>query len=247
MHRIVTIFIFLFLYHSSPAQKNLAYLHAMHVKNSGHWYRNMTFVQTTEMYRNDSLVRKATWFETLNLPYDLRIDLDTPSKGNFVLYKKDSVYRFQKNQLRNVTSDTNPFVFFIGGLYYLPFDSVLHYLAGKGYDVNKGYQTTWNGTPVWVVGRNNDHDSSNAIYIDRKNLWFVRIIEKEKGRTLDARMGNHKKLEKGATETRVEIYVNGKLAQVEIYDQVKADVPVDKKLFDPLQATTAKHWYIEKQ
>jgi hypothetical protein len=215
----------------------------MHLKNAGRWYHNMTFVQTTEVYRNDSLIRKATWYETLNLPYDLRIDLDDPAKGNFVLYKKDSVYRFKNSSLQNVSADTNPFIFFIGGMYYQPFDSVLQYLSAKGYDVKKGYRTTWEGNPAWVVGRNNEADSSNAIFIDLKNFWFLRIIEKDKGRTLDAHMNDHKRLAKGSTETRVDIYVNGKLAQVEKYDQISVDVSLDDNLFDPLKASTAKHWF----
>jgi hypothetical protein len=231
----------------SPAQKGMQYLKAMHLKNSGHWYSTMTFVQTTEFYRNDSMVRKATWYEALKLPYDLRIDLDDPAKGNFVLYKKDSVYRFQNKNLRNVSADTNPFIFFIGGMYYQPFDSALQYLSAKGYDVKKGYQSTWKNRPVYVIGRENEADSSNAIWIDKKNLWIMRLVEKDKGRTIDAHMDGHKKLKKGSTETRVEIYVNGKLAQVEKYDQISIDVSLEDMLFDPLNASSAKHWFNESK
>jgi len=141
-------------------------LKVLYAKNAGHWYQNMTFVQTKEVYRGDSLFRKATWHETLKLPYDLRIYFEDPAKGNFVLYKKDSVYRFQNKQLRNVAADTNPFIFFIGGMYYQPFDSVLYYLAAKVYDVGKGYATTWDGAPTYVIGRSNESDSSNAIWVN---------------------------------------------------------------------------------
>jgi outer membrane lipoprotein-sorting protein len=225
------------------AQNGIKYLEALYSRNQGHWYNTMTFVQTTESYRNDSLIRKATWYEALKLPNDLRIDFEDPAKGNFVLYKKDSVYRFQNNNLRTVNADTNPFLFFIGGMYYQPFDSVLSYLAAKGYVVDKGYETTWQGAPAYVVGRSNENDTANAVWIDTKNQWIVRIIEKSKGQVLDARLLNHKQLSKGSTETRVEINVNGKLVQVESYDQIKADVPLDDALFNPLTASTAKHWF----
>jgi hypothetical protein len=243
MNRILSIVFLLFVCKFSAAQKGNQYFRAMHAKNSGRWYSTMTFIQTTEFYRNDSLVRKATWYEALKLPYDLRIDIGDPATGNFVLYKKDSVYRFQNNKLRTVTGDTNPFIFFIGGMYYQPYDSALQCLSAKGYDVKKGYATTWKGKDAWVVGRSNESDSSNAIWIDKKNLWIVRLVEKDKGRTIDAHMSGHKKLAKGTTETLVEIYLDGKLAQVEKYDQISIDVPLDDKLFDPSTATSAKHWF----
>lgn len=208
----------------------------------------MTFVQQTEFYRNDSLIRKATWYEALRLPYDLRIDFDDLSKGNYVLYKKDSTYRFQNGTLRSVSADINPFIFFIGGMYFMPFDSALHQLKSKGYDVSKGYRTTWEGKPTYVIGRSNENDSSNSIWHDIENLWFVRLVEKNnRGPVIDAHMKAHKKLSKGTSETKVDIYVNGKLVQVETYDQIKTDVPLDDALFDPLKASGAKHWFIPQR
>lgn len=202
----------------------------------------MTFVQTTEFYRNDSLIRKATWYEALKLPYDLRIDIEDPTKGNFILYKKDSSYRFQNHNLRSARADVNPFIFFIGGMYYMPFDVVLQQLQKKGYNVNKGYAASWDGKPAFVIGRENEQDSSNAVWIDTENLWLVRLVENSNGQTIDARMKAHKKLAKGSTETRVDIYVNGKLVQVENYDQIKIDVVLDEQLFDPVRAATSRHW-----
>jgi hypothetical protein len=58
-------------------------------------------------------------------------------------------------------------------------------------------------------------------------------------------MKAHKKLTKGTSETKVDIYVNGKLVQVETYDQIKTDVPLDDALFNPLKASGAKHWFKE--
>ena len=242
MSRTLVISLYLLLSLSLGAQQGAQYLKALYSKNHDHWYRTMTFVQTTENFRNDSLIRKATWYEAVMLPNDLRIDFDTPSKGNFVLYKKDSVYRFQDNSLRNVNADTNPFLFFIGGMYYHPFDSVLQYLASKGYDVSKGYETKMDGVPAYVLGRDRETDTTNAVWIDTKNQRILRIAERYRGQLLDAHLLNHKQLPKGSTETKVDIYVNGKLVQVESYGQIKPDVPLDEALFNPSTAATARHW-----
>lgn len=233
------------LFHiSSDAQQGVQYLKAMHLKNSGNWFKTMTFVQTTEFYRNDSLIRKSTWYEALKLPYDLRIDFEDPAKGDYVLYKKDSTYRFQSNTLRNVSADLNPFIFFPGGMYSMPFDSVLQQLKIKGYDINKGYQTQWEGRPVYVIGSANEKDSSNAIWVDTENLWFLRLVEKNsRGQVIDAHMKAHKRLAKGSSETKVDIYLNGKLIQGEYYDRINIDVPLDNDLFNPLKSGSVKHWF----
>ena len=228
----------------AQAQEGIQLLKNMHARNQGNWYQTMTFVQTTEFYRNDSLLRKATWYEALKLPSDLRIDFEDPSKGNFVLYKKDSTYRFQNHALRTVSADNNPFIFFLGGMYFLSFDSVLQELKRKGYDVNKGYKTQWNGTPAYVIGRSNVEDTSNGVWLDMENGWFVRLVEKNsRGQVIDAHMKAHKKLPRGSSETKVDIYVNGKLVQVENYDQIKVDVPLDESLFDPRTADATTHWF----
>ena len=39
------------------------------------------------------------------------------------------------------------------------------------------------------------------------------------------------------------MYLNGKLFQVENYNQIEADVPLDDDFFDPKTAPTAKHWF----
>jgi hypothetical protein len=234
---------FILLGTTTYAQDGISYLRKMYNQNHNNWYHNMTFVQTTEVYRNDSLIRTSTWYEAVNLPYDLRIDLDVPQKGNFVLYKKDSTYRFVNNGLRNKSAGTNPFIFFLGGMYYMSFDSVLSELSKRKFDVNKSYTTELDGNKVCVIGRSSEKDSGNCIWIDTKNLWIVRQMEIDRGQALDAIMKNHKKLSKGSTETAVDIYINGKLVQVEKYDQISADVPLDPNLFDPVNFSSAAHWY----
>ncbi|MER3469947.1 MAG: hypothetical protein C4330_01090 [Chitinophagaceae bacterium] len=69
------------------------------------------------------------------------------------------------------------------------------------------------------------------------------MVESKKGQTLDARLKGKQNLTKGSTETRVDIYVNGKLVQVESYDQIKIYVPLDSGLFDPANASSSKHWF----
>jgi hypothetical protein len=213
----------------------------MYNAHKGKWYKTFTFVQQTETYRNDSLQRTATWYEASRFPHDLRIDFENPKNGNAVIYRKDSTYRFQQGKLARVTAGTNPFTFILGGMYLMPFDSVKAYLQHDGYDLSKGYTTNWQGRKAYVVGAMAGDTTSKQMWIDAENLYLVRTIEISRGAHMDARMSGQMKVGGGWSETRVEFYFDGKLRQLEKYSDLKADMPLDERVFDP--ASFGKiHW-----
>ena len=51
-------------------------LRIMYAKYAGKWHRALTFRQTTERYRNDSLKSTQTWRESMFYPDKLRIDIE---------------------------------------------------------------------------------------------------------------------------------------------------------------------------
>ena len=225
---------FLLMGKPASSQRGEALLRKMHDKYFGRWYRTFTFVQTTDIYRNDSLIRTSTWYEAAHFPYQFRIDLGDPNDGNAVIYLEDSTYRFQNHNLVSVTAGTNPFTFLLGGMYAVPLDSALSKLKHQGYDLSKMYSTTVDGNKVFVLGAANAADSlSKQFWVDSQHYYIVRTIGSYEGNLLDAKTSGHIQLNNGWSETRVVIYVNGKLRQVEKYADLKADVPLDDRLFDP--------------
>ncbi len=62
----------------------------MHSRYAGKWMKTFTFMQTTEVYRNDSLKRKDTRYEAAEYPDKFRIDFALPDSGNAVIFKGDS-------------------------------------------------------------------------------------------------------------------------------------------------------------
>src|SRR5678816_1344109 len=215
----------------------------MHDKYFGRWYRTFTFVQTTEIYRNDSLIKTSTWYEAAHFPYQFRIDMSDPKDGNAVIYLEDSTYRFQNNNLRSVTAGTNPFTFLLGGMYAVPLDSALSKFKHQGYDLSKMYSTTVDGRKVFVVGAASAADSlSNQFWVDSEHYYIVRTIDSDNATRFDAKTSGHVQLNNGWSETKVIIYVNGKLRQVEKYADLRADVPLDDRLFDP-KHFGEWHWF----
>ncbi len=217
----------------AQAQTGEKYVEQMHARYKNNWYRTMTFTQDTEIYRNDSVIRKQVWYEMVRFPFELRIDVDSISGGNKTYYKKDSTYRIRKNKIAGVGLDHNPFIFFLGGMYMLPLDTVKAQLKQNGYDLSLGGITNWQGRKTFIIGAASDNDTSrNQFWVDAQHLYIVRVMLKLGNSPFDIQLLDHQKLDKGWSETTVKFYREGKLLQTEKYRDIKTDVKLGDEVFD---------------
>lgn len=215
------------------AQTGEQYVKSMYSKYKNDWYRTLSFTQETGVYRKDSLIRKNTWYEFARFPYELRIDVDSVNGGNKTFYLKDSTYRVRGGKIRNAAVDPNPFVFFLGGMYMLPYDSVLSHLKRNHYDLTLGDVTNWQGRKTFIIGDSNGKDSvRNQFWVDAEHLYIVRIRLNSGKNLLDAHLSDHVKLKKGWSETQVKFYIDGELLQTEKYSDLKPDVELGDEVFD---------------
>jgi hypothetical protein len=208
-------------------------LKLMYNRYAGKWHHALTFKQTTETYRNDSLKRTQTWRESMLYPDKLRIDIEPLENNNTIIFRGDSTYSIRSGQLKSAQGQGNDLIFLLGGLYFYPFDKTLEKLKSLGYDTTKGYEDTWKGKPVYVVGTLDKDAKVNQLWIDKKDLYLVRMIEYTKDRKEEALFDDHLKLDGGWTETKVHFYINDKLLQVESYFECKAVPAFDAGIFDP--------------
>jgi outer membrane lipoprotein-sorting protein len=223
------------------AQTGEETLTRMHSRYAGKWYKTFTFVQTTGIYRNDTLQRTATWYEAAKFPHELRIDREDPKNGNTTIYRKDSTYNFQNGKLARVSAGTNPFVFLIGGMYSVPFGQAKQQLLADGFDLSKGYTTDWKGRKALVIGAAAGDTTSKQLWVDAEHFYILRYIEKDRGSLMDVHMSKQVRIGGGWTETWVEFYFDGKLRQTEQYHDMKADRALDAQLFEPA-AYGKWHW-----
>jgi outer membrane lipoprotein-sorting protein len=206
----------------------------MYNRYAGKWHRTLTFTQKTERYRNDSLKSTQTWHEAMLAPDKLRIDIEPLANGNTIIFRGDSTYNFRNGQLRSASKDENDLIFLLGGLYFYPWDAVVAKLKSGGYDLSKSYETTWKDKPVYVIGSNNKDDlTSNQLWVDKKELYLVRMIEQTKGTKEECIFDDHVKIGGGWSETKAAFYFGGKLLQVETYSDYKEEPDLDERIFDP--------------
>lgn len=212
---------------------SIGLLKKMHTRFRGTWYQTFSFNQTTEIYRNDSLVRLETWYENIKFPDKFRIDFGNPDSANAVIFRSDSSYLFKKSKLVRVAFNNDDLLFLLGGMYFYSFDTVIAKMNLFGYDLNKFHEDTWKGTPVYMVGADKNEDSVNQVWIEKINYRPLRMLRYENSSKEEAMFENHVKLKGGFTETLVYFYINGRLIQVEKYHDLKGNVPINDAIFDP--------------
>ena len=204
----------------------------MYKRYTGKWYKNFTFTQTTENFKDDSLIKTTTWYESIVFPDYFRINFGEPSEGNAVIYKKDSTFNFRKGKLIQKGLRTDDVTLLLGGMYFMPFDSVKTKMKTEGYDITKAHESTWEGNKVYVIGSETDDEKLSQLWIDKEKLIVVRFIKYLPTMKQDARMSAHQKFGKAWSETIVVFYLNDKLFQKEKYYDCKVNTDVDMGIFD---------------
>jgi hypothetical protein len=221
------------------AQDIIKQMYATHATG---FRKNLSFIQQTAFYRNDSLIKKATWYEVLVYPDKLRIDIDNPADGNAIFYVNDSAYRFQKSELKNKSLQPHDLLFVLGGMYSFTLDIVYKKLKAIGYNINKTFETTWKGQKVIVAGTDSLETESNQFWIDKEKLVVVRILNNKDGQKTEIHCDDYIKLGNHWCETSIEFYVNGKLRQTEKYRELKENFTLEMEYLNPYKFGKVNFW-----
>jgi hypothetical protein len=225
-----------------------AVLQKMHDAYAGKWYTSLTFVQRTTTFDSARTPHYETWYETV-ADHDgrtvLRIDRGKPSEGNGVLYTADSVWVVRAGKVAATRSTGNPFLPLIQGVYVQPVDKTIRELAGTNVDLSKGYQRTYEGAKVSVVGATSAADSTSPqFWVDDARHVLVRMILSfaPNRPPTDVHLGGYERVGQGWLATKVSMYANGQPNQIEEYSNWKVDQPIPAALFDLNAWTSAPHW-----
>ena len=202
-------------------------------KYAGKWFKNALFVQRTVFALEK---RTETWYEALQLPGLLRIDVAPAVTGRAVIYRNDSTYEFGRRQLRSAGPGVLPLLVLLHDLHSAPPGKTIGMLKQFGFDLRRTHETTWDGAPVIVVGAVAGDTVSNQFWLEKKRMLLVRLLEQNRSdprRPLDARITGYERAGNGWLERSVRMYLGGQLSTVEDYTNVKVDVALEPGLFEP--------------
>lgn len=218
-------------------------LAAMHDRYEGKWYNSMTFVQQTIQYQPDGRVDTTSWYEAMDLPGKLRIDIGAPDSGDSWIFRGDSIYVFAGGEQMNAGPTMHPLLLLGFDVYHTAPAELAMKLDSLQFDLDAMHETTWQGRPVMVVGAARGDMTTNQFWIDRERLVFVRLLQRQGTVTQDIRFEDYEPLGDGWVAPEVLFYVDSTLTLRESYSDMQFDVDLSDGFFDPAVALEAEHWY----
>jgi outer membrane lipoprotein-sorting protein len=217
----------------------------MQKKHAKSWYKTLTFTQKTTEYHQDGTSKVSIWYEAFSAPGKLRIDFDPVKDGNGILFANFTLYSFKEGKVVNSRPFVHPLLLLGFDVYFLPVEEVVAKLTGLKFDLSQFREDVWQGKPVYVVGAKAGDLHSRQFWIDKKNLYFVRLIEpagKDGSLTQETQFNKYERVKGGGwVAPEVIMMINGKPVVTEEYTEIRGGVSLDEKLFDPQNWSTA-HW-----
>src|SRR5690349_24777622 len=217
---------------------------AMQKKYGKSWYKTATFVQETTNIEPDGTSKVETWYEAMSVPGSLRIDFTPTKDGNGILFTDGKIFVFKKGKVDTTRPFEHPLLILGFDIYRAPASDVTAKLQTLKFDLSQFREDTWQGRPVYVVGAKAGDLHAPQFWIDQQNLYFVRMIRpggKDGTQTQETQFNKYQKLGGGWMAPEVVFMVDGKVVTTEKYSDMRADVELDPKLFDP-QSWSTVHW-----
>jgi outer membrane lipoprotein-sorting protein len=209
---------------------------AMHKKYAGKWYKTLTFVQKTTNYKPDGTSTAETWYEAMSLPGNLRIDIVPVEKGNGILFANGMVHSFRDGKLAGGRPFVHPLMVLGFDVYGQPVETTVEQVKGIGIDLSVIHEEKWQGRDVYVVGAKQGDLSVPQVWVDKKNLYFVRLIQltgKDKKNIQETQFNKYVKAKGGWVAPEVIFTVDGKRTTLEEYTDIQADVELSADLWNP--------------
>src|SRR5205807_5013487 len=200
---------------------------AMQKKYAKSWYKTATFVQKTTNIDKDGNKKVETWYEAMSLPGSLRIDFTPTKDGNGILFTNGQIYSFKNGKVETNSPFVHPLMVLGFDIYRLPQAEVIEKLKGLKFDLSIFREDTWQGRPVYVVGAKQGDLHSPQFWIDRKNLFFVRMLRpvgKDGAQTQETQFNKYVKLGGGWMSPEVIFMIDGKVVTTEEYSDLRANV-----------------------
>lgn len=226
-------------------------VNAMHKKYDGKWYKTLTFVQKNTEYKPDGTTHNSIWYEALSAPGKLRIDFDPLESGDGLMFSGGVQHNFKDGKLAGSQPRVHALMVLAFDVYTQPAEKTINQLKELKMDLSILHEDKWQGRDVYVVGAKAGDVKSAQFWIDKKNLYFVRMLQpagKNKDHTSETQFNKYLKVKGGGwVAPEVVFMIDGKMNFLEEYTDIQTDVALDSKLFDTTSWMTVDRTYYRKK
>ncbi|NDK57233.1 LolA-like protein [Pontibacter fetidus] len=231
---------------SKPSQASTptdgtAVIQQMYDRWQNKWYPNFAFEQKAIFYKDDAITKEEVWQEIYSQPGNLHIRFNGFESGNGVIFKADSVYNFQGNQLKAKQHTIHPLVLLSFDVYFYTPATTIAKLKELNFDLSKITEAKWQGRDAYVIGTTNPNDSTTSqFWVDKERLYVVRVLTNNKGVARDVEINNYKEMENYWVATEILFKTDGKLTLKEEYYNISFPKSVDMSIYNPEKFATAR-------
>ena len=224
---------------------------AMHKKYESKWYKTLTFVQKTTNYKPDGTSQVSTWYEALSVPGKLRIDFEPLDKGDGLMFVDGMLHQFRDGKRAASRAFAHPLLILGFDVYGQPVEKTIGQIKDMKIDLSVIHEDTWDGRAVYVVGAEQGDLKTPQFWVDKKNLYFVRLIDlagKDRTSVHETQFNKYIKMKSGGwVSAEVQFIVDGKRTTSEEYSDIQTGVLLDANLFDSSKWMTADRKYFQKK
>ena len=224
---------------------------AMHKKYSNKWYKTLAFVQKSTQFKPDGTSEVSIWYEAMSVPGKLRVDITPLENGAGFMFLDNIQYSFKDGKVARSQPQIHPLLVLGFDVYGQPVEKTVKLLKELNIDLSVLHEETWQNRPVYVVGAKQGDLNTPQFWIDKKNLYFVRLIElggKDKKQVQETDFNKYQKVKGGGwVSPEVVFIVDGKRVFLEEYSDIQTDIKLDEKLFDLQKWAEADKTYFQKK
>ncbi len=222
---------------------------AMHKKYEKSWYKTLTFEQKTTNYKADGTIQISTWYEALTVAGKLRIDFEPLEKHDGIIFVDEKLYSFRDGKLAGSRPFVHPLLVLGFDVYGQPVEKTIAQVKGLKVDMSIIHEDTWDGKPVYVIGAKHGDLRSPQFWVDKKNLYFVRLFEltgKDGTSSHETQFNKYIKIKSGGwVSAEVQFFVDGKRTTTEEYSKIQTGVALGAELYDPEKWMTVERNYFK--
>lgn len=198
-------------------------MEAISEKYYGKWFKQIKFSQTTNFYKNNnSIVKTERWIEEYKFPSQLIIKVNHENSSDGHLYRNDSVYIFENNEIKYQNKATHDLVILSMDIYNMKKDEIMQRLGELDYDLSKFHEDTYNNRKIYIIGADKGDYKSNQLWFDAENLCFIKLTKNTEAGLQEIYLNDYISVDgQGWIEQEVVFVINGETYIIEKYYNIE--------------------------